>query len=307
MTASREKSKTKINLGIIGLGGGAGDMIPVFAQHPGIEIVAAADVDLGQLEKFRAEFQGETYRDAAELCANPRVDLVYIATPNQFHTEHVLAALDRGKHVLVEKPMTLTLEEAEILIHAADRNGVRLAVNVKHSFEPRIRRLRAMVESGELGRLLMLNYWQYSDWLYRSRTREELDPLLGGGVTWRQGPHQFDIIRTIAGGLVRSVRAMTGTWDVNRPVVSCHSAFLEFEDGVAATAVYNGFDHFHSQELTFGLASEAKLDQTDSYQPAEHAQARRRLRQGGGAEEELASKQAQRYGGSRRAGGSSPL
>ncbi|MEE9147754.1 MAG: Gfo/Idh/MocA family oxidoreductase [Candidatus Tectomicrobia bacterium] len=284
-----------LNFGIVGLGGGASDMIPAFVQHPHINITAAADVDAGQLEKFRREFHGETYRSAEALCTSQNVDVVYIATPNQFHTAHALSALERHKHVLVEKPMCLRLEDADTMIQAAERNGVQLAVNVKHSFEPRIQKVRDLVRSGELGKLRMINYWYYSDWLYRPRTTEELNPALGGGVTWRQGPHQFDILRTIGGGLVRSVRAMTGLWDETRPVVGCHAAYLEFEDGVAATAVYTGYDHFHSRELTFGAAEGVTTENA-----SKHAQARRRLRQVGTKDAEVALKQAQRYGGSSR-------
>ena len=131
------------------------------------------------------------------LCDDPQVDTVYIATPNQFHTAHALLSLERGKHALVEKPMVLTLEDADRLIETAARHKVQLMVNVKHSFEPRIRQIREMVETGEPGRLRMLHFWYYSDWLYRPRPSEKLDPSLGDGVTWRQGPHQFDIIRTI--------------------------------------------------------------------------------------------------------------
>jgi phthalate 4,5-cis-dihydrodiol dehydrogenase len=270
-------------------------MLPVLAQHPHIELTAAADIDPGQLEKFQGEFQGETYLSAEALCASPQVDVVYIATPNQFHTAHALLALERGKHVLVEKPMTLTLDEADVMIEAAARHGVQLLVNVKHSFDPHIRKIRDIVESGELGQLRMLHYWYFSDWLYRPRTAEELDPSLGGGVTWRQGPHQFDILRTIAGGMVRSVRAMTGMWDERRPVVGCHAAYLDFADGTAATAVYSGYDHFHSRELTFGVG-EASAAAASSY-----AQARRTLRQLGSGAAETALKRAQRYGGAGRA------
>ena len=272
-------------------------MIPAFVQHPHIVLTAAADIDQGQLEKFHSEFHGETYLNAEALCENPHVDAVYIATPNQFHKEHALIALEKGKHVLVEKPMTLTLDEADLMIEAAERYGVQLMVNVKHSFAPHIRKIREIVHSGELGRLRMLHYWYFSDWLYRPRTAEELNPSLGGGVTWRQGPHQFDILRTIAGGLVRSVRAMTGMWEASRPVVGCHAAYLEFEDGTAATAIYSGYDHFHSRELTFEVGEARPAAESSAY-----AQARRRLRQLESGAAEAALKRAQRYGGTSRAG-----
>ena len=287
-----------VRVGIVGLGGGASDMIPAFVHHPHIALAAAADIDQGQLEKFRREFQAETYLSAEGLCDSPHVDVVYIATPNQFHIEHALTALEQGKHVLVEKPMTLTLDDADLMIQAAKRRGVQLMVNVKHSFDPHIRMIREIVRSGELGRLRMLHYWYFADWLYRPRTAEELNPSLGGGVTWRQGPHQFDILRTIAGGLVRSVRSMTGMWDESRPVVGCHSAFLEFEDGTAATAVYSGYDHFNSRVLTFGVGEARAVAE-----PTDYAQGRKTLRQLASDEAETALKRAQRYGGASRAVG----
>jgi phthalate 4,5-cis-dihydrodiol dehydrogenase len=295
------KGSATLHLGIVGLGGGASDMIPVFAQHPHIVLTAAADIDQGQLEKFHREFRAKTYLSVEALCEHPHVDVVYIATPNQYHLEHALLALENGKHVLVEKPMTLTLDDADVMIEAADRHGVQLMVNVKHSFDPPIRKLREIVQSGELGRLRMLHYWYFSDWLYRPRTSEELTPSLGGGVTWRQGPHQFDLLRTIAGGMVRSVRAMTGTWDESRPVVGCHAAYLEFENGTAATAVYSGYDHFHSRELTFGVGEARSAAESSTY-----AQARKTLRRLAGEGAETALKRAQRYGGTGRAAGAPP-
>jgi phthalate 4,5-cis-dihydrodiol dehydrogenase len=289
-----------MNIGVIGLGGGASQMIPAFVRHPHIRITAAADTDQTQLDLFRRAYPGETYTSAAALCRSSQVDAVYIATPNQYHTEHALLALEQGKHVLVEKPMTLTLEDADRMIDAADRHRVQLAVNVKHSFEPRVRQLREIVRRGELGRLRMLNYWYFSDWLYNPRTAEELDPALGGGVPWRQGPHQIDMIRTLAGGLVRSVRAMTGVWDPSRPVAGSYSSFLEFEDGVVATVVYSGHDHFNSNTFTHAV------DDGPAWSEPEHARARKALRQAGSAEAETAMKKARRFGGRSRSGPSSP-
>src|SRR5438105_864069 len=115
--------------------------------------------------------------------------------------------------------------------------------------------MRELVRGGELGPLQMMHTWYYNDWLYRPRLPEELDTALGGGVTFRQGAHQFDILRLLGGGLVRSVRAATGVWDPSRPTEGSHTAFLDFENGVVATAVYNGYDHFHTSELTYGIGA----------------------------------------------------
>jgi phthalate 4,5-cis-dihydrodiol dehydrogenase len=277
-------------------------MLPAFARHSRVSVTAAADIDQEQLDKFRTQYEVETFLSAEAICQSPNVDVVYIATPNQFHTEHALTAIENKKHVYMEKPMTLTLEEADVMIQAAERNGVQLAVNVKHSYEPRIRKIREMVVSEELGKLRMINYWYYNDWLYSPRTAEELTPELGGGVPWRQGPHQFDILRTIAGGLVRSVRAMTGVWDETRPVPGCYSSFLEFENGVVATAVYSGYDHFSSRELTY------RVDEGDSWpDPPIYARARTALREAGSKEAETALKRDRRFGGTNRdASGAAP-
>lgn len=280
-----------VKIGIVGLGGGASQMIPAFVKHPHLQIAAAADLDPDALDTFREAFQKPTYRDAAELFRSPDVDAVYIATPNQFHTEQAVMALENRKHVLVEKPMTLTLDDAEKMIQTAERCGMQLAVNVKHSFEPRVRHIRELVTSGELGRLHMLNTWYFNDWLYSPRTPEELTPELGGGVPWRQGPHQIDIIRTIAGGLVRSVRATAGVWDESRRVPGSYASFFEFEDGVVATAVYSGHDHFNTKAFTY------QVDAGPNWTVPEYAKSRKALRNSGGGAVEIALKKARRFGG----------
>jgi phthalate 4,5-cis-dihydrodiol dehydrogenase len=207
-----------------------------------------------------------------------------------------MTALERGKHVLIEKPMAVTLEETDRMVVAAERHGVLLAVNVKHSFEPRIRRMREFALSGELGPLMMLHNWRFTDWMYRPRTPEEITPGFGNGILWRQGPHQFDIIRSIGGGLVRSLRAVTQVFDPARSVAGAFSAFLQFENGCCATVIQSGYDHFSSRSLVFGFDGTNPL--TD---PSHYGSARRKLvNQPDSAAWELSAAAAERYGGGRR-------
>ena len=284
-------SERVLGVGVIGLGGASLAMIPKFVRNPNFRIVSAADIDGEIMERFRKDFpDAESYNDAAGLCASRNVDLVYIATPNRFHAEHAAIALDGKKHVLIEKPMTIDIAGAERMIAAAKRNGVVLGVNVKHSFEPRVLRLREMARSGELGKLRMINSWRFNDWLYRPRTSEELTAEFGGGILWRQGAHHFDFIRTIAGGMVRSLRGTMGTWDPKRRVPGCYTAQLDFEDGTVATAVNSGYDHFDSRELVQrGFSLDSK----------HHAQARRELREAPGTDWEARAAREERYGGAR--------
>src|SRR6266545_3690868 len=244
-------SERVLGVGVIGLGGASLAMIPKFVHNPNFRIAAAADIDAEIMQRFRKDFpDAESYDDAARLCASRNVELVYIATPN----------------------------------------GVLLGVNVKHSFEPRVLRLREMTRTGELGRLRMINSWRFNDWLFRPRTAEELTPEFGGGILWRQGAHHFDFIRTIAGGMVRSLRGSADVWDPNRGVPGCYGAYFDFEDGTLATAINSGYDHFDSREF---------VQRGFSVDPTNHAKARRELRTAPDAAWEERAAREERYGGGR--------
>jgi phthalate 4,5-cis-dihydrodiol dehydrogenase len=241
----------RLRVGVAGLGRAGASLLSALVRHPGTEVAAAARPDGFGLEQFARDFQAETFRTVEDLCSSPSVDAVYIATPTELHAEHAVIAAKAGKHILLEKPMAASLEEARRIVEEAERHGVKLLVGHSHSYDPPIQEIAGIVASGRLGDLMMINNWYYSDWFYRPRRPNELDSSQGGGVTLRQGAHQFDIIRYIGGGLVRSVRASTGSWDPSRPGQGSHAAFLTFADGAVATAVYSGYDHFSSAELTF--------------------------------------------------------
>jgi phthalate 4,5-cis-dihydrodiol dehydrogenase len=279
------------------LGGAAVNMLPAFRRSAFLKLVAAADIDPEIRSRFLKDHAGAAAHESAErLCDDPAIDLVYIGTPNRLHFAHAMAALERGKHVLIEKPMAVTLEEADRMIAAAERHHVLLAVNVKHSFEPRIRRIREFVLSGDLGRLMMIHNWRFTHWLYRPRSPEEITPGFGNGILWRQGPHQFDIVRTIGGGLVRSLRAVTQVFDPARRVAGAFTAFLEFENGCCATVVQSGYDHFSSRNMVFGFDGAKPLDDPGSYGKAR----RKLLNQPDSAAWESSAAAAERYGGRRR-------
>ena len=281
-----------LGIGIIGLGGAAVAMIPRMAFNPRFKVIAAADLDAEILGRFAQDFpDATTHTNAEEMCRDPRIDLVYIATPTVLHSQHCELAMSYGKNVLIEKPMTTNVEEGTALAESAERRGVLLGVNVKHSFEPRVLRIRDMVRSGEFGELRMMHHWRYQDWLYRPRSGEELTPGPGGGILWRQGPHQFDIIRTIGGGMVRSVRGTAAAWDPARRVPGAHAAYLEFENGVFCTAVYSGYDHWDSREFMHGVGREGIFPD-----PEKHATARREQAEATDPAWEDAAARAERYG-----------
>ena len=260
------QNRRVLRVGIVGLGGAAVNMLPAFGRNASFQIAAAADLDGDILARFAADYPGaETFVSVEAIAQSPKVDVLYIATPTALHAAHVRAALNAGKHVLIEKPMAVTLGEADTMIADAARNGVLLGVNVKHSFEPRVQRIRDFVRSGELGRLRMINSWRYVDWLYKPRSQEELTPGWGSGLLWRQGPHQLDIVRTIAGGMIRTIRGTCQIFDLARRVPGAYSAFIDFENDVSCTVVCSGYDHFDSRALVQGFDGKAPLAAADRY------------------------------------------
>jgi phthalate 4,5-cis-dihydrodiol dehydrogenase len=183
--------------------------------------------------------------------------------------------------VLTEKPMAIRVEQAEAMVAAAEHAGVVLQVGHSHSYDLPIRRMREIVASGALGRVRMIHTWNFTDWMARPRRPAEFDVGQGGGVTYRQGAHQVDILRLIGGGLAKSVRASMFDWHPTRRSIGAHTIYLDFADGTAATAVYNGYGRFSGTELTAGVGEWGLPEQ-----PARRAEPKAAL----SPEQELAAK-----------------
>ena len=135
---------------------------------------------------------------------------------------------------------------------AAKLSGKILLAGHSQAMAAPIRKMAELVSSGEHGRLAMVHTWHYTDWLYRPRLPDELDEGQGGGVVFRQSPHQVDIVRVIAAEPVTSVRAATFDLDPQRAATGAYTAFLGFASGAAATLVYSGYGRLDAAELTFG-------------------------------------------------------
>jgi phthalate 4,5-cis-dihydrodiol dehydrogenase len=131
--------------------------------------------------------------------------------------------------------------------------------------------MRRIIAGGELGPLGMISSLNYTNFLYRPRRPEELDTSKGGGILFNQVPHQIDTVRLLAGGLARSVRASASVLDPSRPTEGACAALLQFDDGVAASLVYSGYDHFDTDEWHFGISERGAPKAID------HGSARRAL------------------------------
>ena len=280
--------KRKLRLGVAGLGRAFTIMLPTFTADERIALVAAADPRAEARERFAKEFSAATYDSVEALCADPQVEAIYIATPHQHHAAHAELAARHGIHLLIEKPLAITLDECKAITAAAQRGGVQLVVGHSHSFDAPIARTRALIESGKYGAVRMITALNFTDFLYRPRRPEELDTAQGGGVAFSQAAHQIDIVRRLGGGRVKLVRAISGAWDPKRPTEGAYAALLAFEEGAFATLTYNGYGHFDSDEFQ-GWVGELG-QRKDSNKP-------RPRRSYASAADEAAAKNAGSYGG----------
>jgi phthalate 4,5-cis-dihydrodiol dehydrogenase len=281
-----------LRFGLIGLGGAAMQMLPSLMTHPQVRLAACADPNVQAGERFAADFDATAYQQAEELCSDPSIDAVYIATPHHLHRNHAVMAAEAGKHIIVEKPMAMTLEDCDAMIDASERNGARMVVGHTHSFDPPVMKMREIIRTGEIGPISMINTFSYGNFLYRPRRPEELNTEMGGGIIYNQVPHQIDVVRYLGGGMIRSVRAMAWALDPDRPTEGSHATFLQFENGAVATIVYSGYDYFDSDEF-HGWVGELG----DLREPGGHGAARAIIKGVFSQEAETALKGSRAYSG----------
>jgi phthalate 4,5-cis-dihydrodiol dehydrogenase len=292
MVAQQDSIGTRrLNVGVIGVGVGGLEIIRAMVQQPEtLNLMAGCDVVPVTLERFKERFpEARTYTDVNELCADKDLDAVYIASPNRFHAEHAIAAARHGKHVMVEKPMAISLQETEQMVEECEKAGVQLVCAHTASYGIHYRTMRKIIQSGELGKLRAINILSYTDWILRPRSADELDFSQGGGVPYRQGPHQLDTVRLLGDGMLKSVRAQIGQWMPERPIPGYYNGHFMFEDGTVATAIHNGYGYFLLSEVNGLRPGRAGMEDLVKIRQALKS----------GTRDELADKQDLRIGGAR--------
>lgn len=147
----------KIKIGIIGCGGIAnGKHMPTLAKMSDVEMVAFCDIIPERAEAARNQYgtaDAKCYTDYRELLKDPEIDNVRVLTQNRWHCQITVDALNAGKHVLVEKPMAITSEEAKMMIDARDRSGKLLAVGYQHKFDADVMYIKNEADTGEFGEI----------------------------------------------------------------------------------------------------------------------------------------------------------
>jgi predicted dehydrogenase len=193
-------------LGIIGTGIVAGLHLDAVDALPDVSLVAVCDVDAARAAEAAKRFGATAWQDYREMLTTERLDGVIITSPHALHTEMALAAAKAGVAILLEKPMTTTLADADAIIAACARAGVVLAIGHVLRFDPTTQAAAAAIASGELGRPLAILQRRSSD--YRAGTRPGwfFDPVMaGGGIAMNVGPHGLDKIQWLGGGPIVEV------------------------------------------------------------------------------------------------------
>lgn len=267
-------------------------MLPTLTTDQRIRIVAAADPREEAVARFSAAYQVRGFSDATSLFSKDDVDAVYLGTPAALHASQAVAAMHAGKHVLVEKPLGVSVDECRRVVAAQADTGRSLVVGHTHAFDAVPRAMRTAIDAGRIGRVLMVSNWTFTDFLYRPRRPDEFDTARGGGIMFNQLPHQVDIARLLAGSEVTAVRTAAFVADPARPAPGAHTTLLHFRDGAVASLVYSGSDFFDSDELFASSSSSRWITEDGRATTAHHGAARQalRVRGEGMAEEQMRSR-----------------
>jgi len=234
--------------GIVGCGVIAPTHARAVAALPNAHLVAVTDVDQGKA-KALADSHGAAW-DAGlgALLARPDIDVVSVCVPSGLHAEVGVQAAQAGKHLVIEKPIDVTVAAADRLLGAAAEAGVELTVISQHRFDAGVRRLRELIQAGRLGRLTLGEAavkWYRSQDYYDSGDWRGTWALDGGGALMNQGIHYLDLLCWMMGP-VAEVTALCATQAHEVEVEDVALALLRFQSGAvglvqAATAVYPGF------------------------------------------------------------------
>jgi phthalate 4,5-cis-dihydrodiol dehydrogenase len=243
-----------LNLAFVGLGQAVNR---VLYQHPEVHqlpyrMFAAADPREQAREAFVRDFDGTVFAALDPILEMPEVDVVYIATPPELHCEQTIRAVQAGKHVLVEKPMALTLDDALLMCRTAEEAGVKLLAGHTKCFDAPVLEMTRLAQSGRYGPVRALTSLMYNSFNVMPWPTPELRDTMGPVLN--QGPHQLDIARQIGGGLVTSVTAAT-FHDSLRDVPGGYQALLRFATGASATLTYDARGLFDIAEL-YGWVAE---------------------------------------------------
>ena len=237
-----------MKIGIIGAGNISDTHARAAAAIPGLAVAAVFGANREKTTALAARHRATPYEDFDAFLAHRPMDLVAIGSPSGLHAEQAIAAVRRGLHVLVEKPLDIDTARADALIEAADAARVKVGVFFQDRLKPAMIELKAALSDGRLGSPVLasgrVKWYRPPEYYGQSRWRGTWS-LDGGGALMNQGIHTVDLLLWLLGPVAR-VRAATRTRVHPIEVEDTAVAILEFESGAlgvieAATSIYPGY------------------------------------------------------------------
>ncbi|MCS7364744.1 MAG: Gfo/Idh/MocA family oxidoreductase [archaeon GB-1867-035] len=190
-----------VRVGVIGCGFWGKNHLRVYSELENVELVAAADIDRDRLKFVEKRYGIETYEDYKEMLKRKDIDALSICTPSITHAEIALDSVRAGKHILVAKPMTTTVEDGLKLIEAAEEQGVILLVDHIERFNPGVQRVKEYIEAGKVGKVVLISSKRVSRWPVR---------IGDVGVVKDLAIHDVDIMRFLTNKDPIEVYAISG-------------------------------------------------------------------------------------------------
>lgn len=224
-----------LGFGLIGCGRVAPRHAQSLQQLRGARLVAVADIKPSRAARFAEDYRAVPYTDYHALLARPDIDAVSICVPSGLHAQVAIDALHAGKHVLVEKPIAITLEDADRMIATAEATGRTLSVVLQNRYNHPMQQLRRLIDEGKLGRLYLGNAcvrWFRPQSYYEDEWHGTW--AMDGGALMNQSIHHIDALQWFLGP-VRSVYAYTDTLAHRMEAEDVGVAVIRFANGALAT------------------------------------------------------------------------
>lgn len=235
----------KLRCGIIGCGRIAPKHAEAIVENDKAELLSACDIIEERAVSLKERFGASAwYTDYRKMLEHPELDVVHICTPSGLHAEMGIAAARAGKHVIVEKPMAMSLEDADALIRACEENGVKLAVCHQNRFNPAVQKLRRALEQGRFGKLThgsaVVRWYRPQEYYDQAEWRGTR--AMDGGCLMNQAIHCIDLLQWMMGP-VDSVFGYTATRLRKIEAEDVGVAVLKFRSGAlgvieASTTIY---------------------------------------------------------------------
>ncbi len=250
----------KIRFGIIGFGAFAERAIlPAIRESRNAEITAIQKRSIEEAKKKASEYSVSEYYDSPEkLAASENVDAVFIVSANSAHCNETIIAANAKKHVLVEKPMAINTAEAQQMIDACNNNNVTLMVGHMLRFSPLLKRIKQIIESGELGEISFARAQFVYDVRNSKRNWVTQREFAGGGPLFDIGVHCLDAIRFVLDDEVVAVKHLMRPKPsaVNTELTSLLS--LEFSDGALAS-IHTSYEPSYRQSYIEFIGSKGTI------------------------------------------------